>query len=76
MTAFIPSGPRTSGAWSEARSALPDAPVILDEPARLRRRVRLGAALRALARRQLALAERLDPAHTRPHRCEHPAGTG
>jgi hypothetical protein len=48
-----------------AQSALPDAPVVPDEPRRVRRRLevraRTGAVLRAAARRELKLADRIDP---------------
>ena len=48
-----------------AQSALPDAPVVPDEPRRSRRRLevraRTGAVLRATARRELKLADRIDP---------------
>ena len=48
-----------------AQSALPDAPVVPDEPRRVRRRLevraRAGAVLRAAARRELKLADRIDP---------------
>ena len=48
---------------SLARSALPDAPVVPDKP-RFRRKfqIRAGAVLRATARRELRLADRIDPA--------------
>jgi hypothetical protein len=64
MTAFVPGDLITHTTWREARSALPDAPVVPDEPAtrvRHRARARLSRTLRALARQQVGLAERLDP---------------
>ena len=44
-----------------ARSALPDAPVIPDEPRRTRTRVWVGAVLRSAARHAQKLADRIDP---------------
>jgi hypothetical protein len=48
-----------------AHSALPNAPVIADEPHRPRScahtRARIGAVLRSTARRELNLADRIDP---------------
>jgi hypothetical protein len=53
-----------------AQSALPDAPVVPDEPRRVRRnfevRARAGAVLRAAARHELRLADRIDPACPQP----------
>ena len=53
-----------------AQSALPDAPVVPDEPRRVRRslevRARAGAVLRAAARRELRLADRIDPVCPQP----------
>jgi hypothetical protein len=53
-----------------AQSALPDAPVVPDEPRRIRRklevRARAGAVLRATAQHELKLAERIDPAYPQP----------
>jgi hypothetical protein len=53
-----------------AQSALPDAPVVPDEPRRIRRsfevRARAGAVLRAAARRELRLADRIDPVCPQP----------
>jgi hypothetical protein len=72
MTAFVPPELISHSVWREAHSALPDAPVVPDEPrARRRARGRLGGVLRALARRQLRLADRLDP--SRPGRDGEPA---
>ena len=49
-----------------AHSALPDAPVIPDHPRPIRRtldvRVRVSSLLRSTARRELRLADRIDPA--------------
>lgn len=63
MTAFVPPDLITHSVWQEARSALPDAPVVRDgtAPGSRHPRARLGRLLRTLARRQLGLAERLDP---------------
>ena len=64
MSMFIPSS-GIEKTRSLARSALPDAPVVPDEPPRLRRkleiRTRAGAMLRATARHELKLADRIDP---------------
>lgn len=49
-----------------AQSALPDAPVVQDQPRRIRRtlevRVRVSSLLRNTARHELRLADRIDPA--------------
>ncbi len=49
-----------------AQSALPDAPVMPDQPGRIRRtlevRARVSSLLRSTARRELRLADRIDPA--------------
>ena len=65
MTIFIP-GTAIEKTRQLAHSALPDAPVVPDQPRRPRRaaslRARTGAVLRSAARRALKLADRLDPA--------------
>jgi hypothetical protein len=52
--------PLTQASTTLARSALPDAPVVPDRP-RTARRVQLSRLLRAVARYELRLAERIAP---------------
>jgi hypothetical protein len=64
MTIFIP-GTAVENTRNLAQSALPDSPVVADEPRgpgrRLTARPRLAALLHAAARRQERFADRLDP---------------
>jgi hypothetical protein len=58
---FMPITPVVDGTRQLARSALPDAPVVPDEPkARVVRNLS-ARLLRVVARRQLRLAEQVDP---------------
>jgi hypothetical protein len=62
---FMPVKPIVDGTRQLARSALPDAPVVPDEPkARVVRNLS-ARVLRVVARRQLRLAERMDPRRDR-----------
>jgi hypothetical protein len=68
MSIFIPSS-AIEKTRALAQSALPDAPVVPDEPRvrrRLQVRARAGAVLRASARRELKLADRIDPVCVQP----------
>jgi hypothetical protein len=63
MTIFIPGNTAVENTRALAHSALPDAPVIADEPHRSGAadvRGRFGAVLRSAARRALSLADRID----------------
>lgn len=63
MSIFIPGNTVVENSRALTQSALPDAPVVPDEPRRsFGLRLRLSAALRAVARQELKLAERIDPA--------------
>jgi hypothetical protein len=70
MSLFIGSNTAVENTRTLAQSALPDAPVVPDVPRRVRRsfevRARAGAVLRAAARRELRLADRIDPAWPQP----------
>ena len=65
MTMFSPGNTAVENARNLARSALPDAPVVADEPRRSHSggdvQARVGAVLRSAARRSLKLADRIDP---------------
>jgi hypothetical protein len=66
MTYFIAGNTAVANTRALAQSALPNAPQVPDPEPRHRRpvavRSRIGAALRAVAQRELKLADRLDPA--------------
>ena len=66
MSIFIPGNTAVENARALAQSALPDAPVVADEPRRPRRtlglRARVSTVLRSVAQLELKLAERIDPA--------------
>ncbi|GAB3946738.1 hypothetical protein GCM10029976_074770 [Kribbella albertanoniae] len=67
MTYFIAGNTAVENTRALAQSALPNAPQEpYEEPSRriAAVRVRLGAALRSVAARELRLAERLDPSPT------------
>jgi hypothetical protein len=65
MTIFIPGNTAVENTRNLAQSALPDAPVVAEEPRGPRRgtevRARVGAVLRSAAQRQQRLADRIDP---------------
>jgi hypothetical protein len=65
VSIFIPGNTAVENTRNLAQSALPDAPVIADEPRRPRRgaevRARAGALLRTAAQQQLKVADRIDP---------------
>jgi hypothetical protein len=63
MSTFIPGDAVVDSTSALTQSALPNAPVVVDEPRRgFGTRLRVSAALRAVARLELRLAERIDPA--------------
>jgi hypothetical protein len=62
---FMPVQPIVDGTRQLARSALPDAPVVPDEPETRVVRNLSARLLRVVARRQLRLAERMDPRRDR-----------
>ncbi|TCC65660.1 hypothetical protein E0H73_01605 [Kribbella pittospori] len=62
MTIFIPGNTAVENTRTLAQSALPNAPVVTDEPrTRVEIRARAGALLRTAAQRQQRLADRIDP---------------